>query len=153
MLFLIFSRNTIYIDNVHSEDDGVWAVRPRSLGRNRNISADESVSKFKSRNWCNFTIEVLLEDPEEVGELLPVSDELQIEEKQPAEQEFVSRSSSETRPVHSFSKFRRLERRKEPQLIVKRTGETVALKCPTRGSKICPLLIMIIDFKTFQNKN
>ncbi|XP_046657759.1 fibroblast growth factor receptor 1-like [Daphnia pulicaria] len=126
-------RNTICIDNVHSEDDGVWGVRPRSRERNRNISAVESVSKFKSRTWCNFTLEVL-EDPE-VGELLPVSDGLQTEGKQ-SQQEFVGRSSSQTRPVHSFPKFRRLERKKEPQIIVKRTGETVALKCPTRDHRL-----------------
>lgn len=71
-----------------------------------------------------------------------MSDGLQSEEKQP-QQEFVGRSSSQTRPVHSFPKFRRLERRKEPQIIVKRTGETVALKCPTRGSKIYYWLIII----------
>lgn len=113
MCAVFFFRNTIYIDNVHYEDDGDWAVRPRSLGQNRNTSSVESVSKLKSGIWCNFTLEVL-EDPR-VGELLPVGGGPQIV-WEPQQQEVVGRSSSRTRPIHSSPEFRRLERRKEPQL-------------------------------------
>lgn len=118
----------IHINNVHSDDEGVWAIRPRSLGRNQNISTDGSSSrpKFKSATWCNFTLEVL----EDLEELPSVDDGIQMVEKQ-RQQEVVGRSNSQTRSIHP--EFRRLERRKKPQIIVKRTGESVALKCPVHG--------------------
>ena len=113
----------IYIYDVHSDDKGVWAaVRPRS--RNPNINIVGSNSKMKSGTWCNFPLEVLkdLED----GDLLSVGDGTQMMEDS-RQKEIVDHSSSQRKPINL---------RKKPQFIVKRTGESVTLKCPVHGSQI-----------------
>jgi hypothetical protein len=120
----------IYIYDVHSDDKGVWsAVRPRS--RNHDISIVGSGSKMKSGTWCNFTLEVL-EDLED-GDLLSVGDGTQMMEDS-RQKEIVDHSSSQRKPINP--EFRRFQRRKKPQFIVKRTGESVTLKCPVHGSQI-----------------
>lgn len=43
-------------------------------------------------------------------------------------------SSSQRKPINP--EFRRFQRRKKPQFIVKRNGESVTLKCPVHGSQI-----------------
>lgn len=137
--FLIFAlparpRSSIHIDTIEREDAGVWAVRPRFPEHSQHDVAD---SHSKSTViWCNFTLSVL-ENPEHPA-LLPIDSQTQTSawEKKSLEQlqEIKDHRLFKINRTNISSQYGGFdERRKSPQLIVKRAGEVLALKCPSYG--------------------
>lgn len=124
-------RNSIHIDNVQREDEGVWAARPRSPERFQHDIGD---SRSKTLATCNFTLGVL-ENPKNPRSP-PRDSQIWTSAWEGKSFELVQEIKDlpfieSDRSNLSFQNRRLGEQKKGLRLIAKRIGESLALKCPS----------------------
>ncbi|XP_057381297.1 fibroblast growth factor receptor 1-like isoform X2 [Daphnia carinata] len=146
-------RNSIHIDNVQREDEGVWAALPRSAER---FQHDVGDSRLKTLATCNFTLGVLENrknptSPSRDSQIrTPAWEEKSFELSQEIKDHpFIENSHSNL--SHQNRRFS--EQRKSLRLISKRIGESLALKCPNYGyrSSSQPIIEWRKNGKTIQH--
>ena len=125
LYIFIYCRNSIYIDSVHSEDRGDWAVNSHYR---KSSNTDNPRAEILLQSWCNFTLRVL-EDHEEA---LPRAHQLQtiLKSAKLMERFQHDRLQKEIGPP----KFKRLDKMKGKRFVTVAVGKSVVFKCPAYGS-------------------
>ncbi|KAI9550033.1 hypothetical protein GHT06_007624 [Daphnia sinensis] len=125
-------RNSIHIDNIQQEDEGVWTARPHSPERSQHDFGD---SRSKTLVTCNFTLGVL-ENPTSPPRDSRIRTSAWEGKSFELLQEIKDHPFAESNRSNLSSQNRRLgEHRKGLRLIATSIGESLALKCPNYETK------------------